>query len=335
MSQGTLWGRLNLTRTEEGFLDRLPSVSVIIPSYNRDASLVECLTSVIHQDYAGDMEIIVVDQTRVHSPEVTDFFRCHHEKIFRIVQEEPSSPKARNTGAAIAKNELLIFVDDDMVLPSYAIARFAGYFDCRDGCAVAGLPVSDHAPELSLAGYARLYGEGIRDLNAGPIEHSYYIPCPFCIRAELYRSLGGFDENLRRLSPQAYGEDDEIWYRAGRAGVKLLIDPGIRVTHRDHLSGGCDSRRTDARLARIYHMRSMAYIRIKHHGRMGVQGWLQMVRGYIANRHILLENPKQVFRNLTTARAAVKQAKAFMAEAGDGCDTEFAIATKAQGTSGT
>jgi GT2 family glycosyltransferase len=297
-----------------------PSISVIVPTYHREDSLMDCLASVMVQDYAGQKEIIVVEQGRLHPKEELDFFLfLHRRRITRIEQPEPNLPKARNMGAAAAQGDLLIFVDDDMALPPGAVARLAGRILPGSHCAVSGLPVSDSAPESSFADYARLYGERIRDVASGLIEHPFYIPSPFCIPAQLYRALGGFDENLGRLSPTAFGEDAEFWRRAGRSGVKLSIDPGLRALHRDHLAGGCGSRQTNPVLARKYHMKSMAYIRIKHHGRLGAGGWLQLARGFIVNREILRKSPGQILRNFATARAAVKEVRTFM---GSGTDRE-------------
>lgn len=304
----TEWAATNIRMNDH------PSISVIVATYHREDSLMDCLESVMAQDYAGRLETIVVEQGRRRPHErLSSFFSLHRKRITRIEQQEPNLPGARNAGAEAARGELLIFVDDDMVLPPGAVARLAGRFLAGSRCAVAGIPVSDMAPESSFADYARLYGERIRDIDAPLVEHPFYIPSPFCIRAELYRSLGGFDENLGRLSPPAYGEDNEFWQRAGRSGVRLFIDPGLRVTHRDHLSGGCGSRWTKTELARRYHMKSMAYIRIKHHGRLGAEGWLQLTRGYVANREILRKRPGQIVRNFMTARKAVREVRAFMA----------------------
>jgi GT2 family glycosyltransferase len=295
-------------------MNKRHSISVIVPTYNRDASLMECLVSVMAQDFPGQMEIIVVDQGRGHSQDVLGFFEQSRREITRIEQQVPNLPKARNTGVAAARNELVIFVDDDMVLPPGTVARFAGYFPPASRRAVAGLPISDQAPESSYNDYARLYGTRIRNPKAGLIEHAFYIPSPFCIPARLLRALGGYDENLGRLSPPAYGEDDEFWRRAARSGVRLFIDPGLRVVHRDHLAGGCGSRQTDPALALKYHIKSMVYIRLKHHGCLGAGGWLQLARAYLVNREVLRKAPRDVVRNFRTCWTAIQEVKVFMAE---------------------
>lgn len=291
-----------------------PSISVIVATYHREESLMDCLESVMAQDYAGPMEIIVVEQGRRRPQDALDIFLSQHRgRITRIEQQEPNLPRARNTGSAVARNELLILVDDDMVLPPGAVARLATHVTAGSRCAVAGLPISNRAPESSFADYARLYGEQIRNAASGLIEHPSYIPSPFCISANLYRGLGGFDENLGRLSPPAFGEDDEFWRRAGTSGVRLFIDPGLRVAHRDHLAGGCGSRRADPEMALKYHMKSLAYIRIKRHGRLGAGGWLQLARGYLLNRAVLRQGLRQPLQNFLTLRAAIREVKAFMA----------------------
>lgn len=273
----------------------------------------DCLESVMAQDYAGRLETIVVEQGRRHRHKALDFFYfLHRRRIIRIMQQEPNLPMARNAGSAVARNELVIFADDDMVLPAGTLSRLASHVPPGSRCAVAGLPISDRVPESSLKDYARLYGERIRDAESGLIEHPFYIPSPFCIPTQLYRDLGGFDENLGRLSLPAYGEDVEFWRRAGRSGVRLLIDPGIRVTHRDHLAGGCCSRWTDRELALKYHMKSMVYIRIKHHGRLGVGGWGQLARGYLVNRATLKKGLRQPLNNFLILREAVREVKSFM-----------------------
>jgi glycosyltransferase involved in cell wall biosynthesis len=292
-----------------------PSVSVIIATYHREDSLMDCLKSVMAQCYAGPMEIIVVEQGRQHPHAALDsFFSLHCRRITRIEQKEPNLPKARNAGSAAARNELLIFIDDDMALPPGAVARLARHVLPGSRCAVAGLPISDSAPEGSFADYARLYGNQIRNAASGLIAHSSYIPSPFCIPTELYLALGGFDENLGKLSPPAFGEDDEFWQWAGASGVKLFIDPSLRVEHRDHLAGGCGSRKADPEMALKYHMKSKAYIRIKRYGRLGAGGWLQLARGYLLNREVLRQGLRHPLQNFLTLRVAIREVKAFMAE---------------------
>ncbi|HET7099901.1 MAG TPA: glycosyltransferase family A protein, partial [Terriglobia bacterium] len=78
-----------------------PSISVIVATYHREDPLMDCLESLMAQDYAGQMEIIVVEQGRRRPHEVLDiFFLLHRRRITRMEQQEPNLPRARNAGSA-------------------------------------------------------------------------------------------------------------------------------------------------------------------------------------------------------------------------------------------
>lgn len=279
----------------------------------------DCLESVMAQDYAGQMEIIVVEQGPRRPHEVLDiFFLLHRRRITRMEQQEPNLPGARNAGIAAACGEVLLFVDDDVLLPPHAVRRLAENFRGSELKAVAGLVVSESGAEESLRAYARHICAASMDEAQGPSEVAGFIGALMMVSAKAVCSASGFDPLLGRLTPTAYGEDDDFCYRLREAGVPLFMDPSVRVLHRDHLAGGCGSRRADPALALKYHMKSMAYIRIKHHGRLGAGGWLQLARSFLVNREALREGPQLMFRNFLTLRTALQEVKAFMAENGPG-----------------
>ena len=98
----------------------MPRISVVVPIYNVEPYLEECLDSIVAQTF-GDLEIIVVDDGSTDgSRAIADRFAARDER-FRIV-EQPNGGlgKARNTGAEHATGEFLAFVDSDDVLPAYA-----------------------------------------------------------------------------------------------------------------------------------------------------------------------------------------------------------------------
>lgn len=284
----------------------------------------DCLESVMAQDYAGQMEIIVVEQGRRRPHEVLDFFFfLHRRRMTRIEQQEPNLPRARNAGIAAARGAVLLFIDDDIILPRHGIRRLAEHFRGASLKAVTGLVLSESNRDGSLRTYAPQFGVENMDEAQGPARVDEFIGALMMVSTKAARAAGGFDAHMGKLTPTAYGEDNEFCYRLRLAGVQLLIDPAVRALHRDHLPGGCGSRQTDLALARKYHMKSMAYIRIKHHGRLGAGGWLQLARGYLLNREILREGPRAVLRNFLIVRTAIREVKAFMAEqraGSSGCD---------------
>lgn len=94
-------------------------VSIIIPVYNTDEFLEECLDSVINQTYSK-LEIIAVnDGSTDRSLEILKGY-ANKNKNFKIINQKNSGPSiARNQGIQMAKGKYIYFLDsDDYILPN-------------------------------------------------------------------------------------------------------------------------------------------------------------------------------------------------------------------------
>ena len=98
-------------------------VSIIIPVYNVEAYIVECLESVAHQTYQGEMECFIVDDcgTDQSIALAEDFIRSYQGDIhFRILHHDHNRglSAARNTGTDAATGDYIYFLDsDDVIIP--------------------------------------------------------------------------------------------------------------------------------------------------------------------------------------------------------------------------
>lgn len=92
-------------------------VSVIIPVYNTENYLKECLDSVLNQDFQ-DYEIICVnDGSTDNSLQILSNFQKEHQKIVIIDQDNQGLSTSRNNGIKTAKGKYIVFLDsDDMLL---------------------------------------------------------------------------------------------------------------------------------------------------------------------------------------------------------------------------
>ena len=264
------------------------------------------------------MQLIVVDQSPGHSEEVAAFLHEHEKEMRYLRLAEPNLPRARNVGIAEAAGELILFVDDDIVLPPDAVSRLASHFQPQGCRAVAGLVLSERHPEITLKRYAHEYGRRVLSPNRNLIGVRHFIGALMCVPAETVRLVGGFDEKLGRLTPTACSEDDDFCCRLHEAQVRLFLDPSIRVMHRDHAAGGCQARKIDPELAARYHMLALAYMLLKQHGYIGLIGWGRMLSGYVVNRMNLKIGVKHVLKRFSVARRAVAEARGFAAVEGVG-----------------
>src|SRR3990167_11506106 len=89
-------------------------VSVIIPTFNEEKDIVECLESLKNQTLKA-LEIIVIDDGSTDNTlRVLSEFPISNFQ-FQIIKQNHKSPgQARNLGAKNAKGEILVFVDADM-----------------------------------------------------------------------------------------------------------------------------------------------------------------------------------------------------------------------------
>lgn len=98
-------------------------VSIIIPTYNVEAYITECLESVAQQTYQGEMECLIVDDCGTdRSIALAEIFIRSYQGgiIFKIIHHEHNKglSAARNTGVEKAVGDYVFFLDsDDAILP--------------------------------------------------------------------------------------------------------------------------------------------------------------------------------------------------------------------------
>ena len=92
---------------------QIPKVSVIIPVYNVEAYLRQCLDSVVNQTLR-DIEIICVDDGSTDGSRAILEEYSEKDSRFKVIKQNHSNAGAcRNAAMAIAKGEYLGFVDAD------------------------------------------------------------------------------------------------------------------------------------------------------------------------------------------------------------------------------
>ncbi len=91
-----------------------PLVSVIIPVYNEEKYILDCLHSLAKQ-YYSPLEVIVVDDgSKDNSKRIAESGERIVKNLVTLAQEHRGPGAARNLGASKANGEILVFVDADM-----------------------------------------------------------------------------------------------------------------------------------------------------------------------------------------------------------------------------
>lgn len=96
----------------------MPKISVVIPVYNVEKYLPQCIDSVLAQSFEDYEVILVNDGSTDGSLAIAQQYERAHEKVKLISQENKGLGGARNTGIQHASGEFICFIDsDDTIAP--------------------------------------------------------------------------------------------------------------------------------------------------------------------------------------------------------------------------
>lgn len=90
-----------------------PKISILVPIYNAELYLKECLLSLINQTYKSIEIICIDDGSRDNSGDIVKHYMALDHRITLISQENRGLSAARNAGLKIATGEYIMFCDSD------------------------------------------------------------------------------------------------------------------------------------------------------------------------------------------------------------------------------
>ncbi len=96
-------------------------VSVIIPIYNSEKYLKECIASILKQSYENIEVILIDNDSKDKSQEIALSFKKEDSRIIVISKKNEGTSNARNKGIDISNGKYIMFVDPDDILEENAI----------------------------------------------------------------------------------------------------------------------------------------------------------------------------------------------------------------------
>lgn len=201
-------------------------ISVIIPTRNGALRLKSCLDALLAAIGPMDEILIVNDASTDDTALTAAQYPC------RVVNlaENIGAARARNLGAREAKNEILFFTDDDVIVKPDTLDKLRTHYKNHEISGVVGI----------------LDGDIPFDNDASNIKNLWmrftYLKCPkekvglfytsvASIRKNVFLDVGGFDEKYAGASLL---EDTEFGQRVWQKGYPIRIDTDLAVTHVKH-----------------------------------------------------------------------------------------------------
>lgn len=199
------------------------SITVIIPAYNAERHLGQCLEA-LRQSEDRDFETIVVDDgSEDRTREIAESYGA---RVFASPAARGGPAIARNLGANHASGTVLFFIDSDVVVKPDSISKVRARFTA-DAEMAAMIGSYDMAPKSQdfLSQYRNL-------MHCYVHQHGSEQACTFwsgcgAIRKEVFVEQSGFSADYGRPAI----EDIELGYRLVRAGRKIVLDHSLLVTH--------------------------------------------------------------------------------------------------------
>jgi glycosyltransferase involved in cell wall biosynthesis len=179
-----------------------PQISVIIPIYNVEKYIAECLDSIVGQTLR-DIEIVLVDDLGIDgSMKIASRYAEKDNRIKIIRREKNGGPSAaRNTGIRNSSAPLIMFLDsDDFYMPAMCEKMLNGIEKSKADIAVCGINLiyeTDKNMAESDENYYKIKFDGLRQMNDDILWNTDVSHCNKIFRRSVLEKYGiGFPEGL-------------------------------------------------------------------------------------------------------------------------------------------
>jgi len=166
----------------------MAQISIVIPAYNADNTIGQCLNSILRQSFR-DYEIIVVNDGS--TDKTLKILEQFEDRIEIISQKNQGAAAARNQGAARANSEFIIFCDADIVMKPMMLEKMFSALKNNSNAAYC---------------YSS-FQFGFKTFKLWPFDTVKLKQMPYIHTTSLIRrqSFPGFDESLKRF------QDWDLW----------------------------------------------------------------------------------------------------------------------------
>jgi glycosyltransferase involved in cell wall biosynthesis len=202
---------------------RPPKVSVVVPVYNAERTLDECLRSLLAQDFPeDDLEIIAVDNWSTdRTPAI---LREYSDRVRTVRRRKRGPAAARNRGIREARGEIVAMTDSDCVADPGWVRHVVAPLEDSAVALVGGRILS-----VRPCNTVEKFGEEIHDHEKAITvwKPAYVITMNWAARRSLLDTTGLFDEEFLRC------EDVDLAYRIVRLGHTVAYAHDAVIYHRN------------------------------------------------------------------------------------------------------
>ncbi|GLS32296.1 beta-1,4-N-acetylglucosaminyltransferase NodC [Mesorhizobium albiziae] len=209
--------------------DLWPSVDVIVPCYNEDPrTLSACLTSIASQQYAGKLQVYVIDDGSANRDAVVpvhDTYARDPRFNFILLRKNVGKRKAQITAIRRSSGDLVLNIDSDTTIASDVITKLARKMrNPAIGAAMGQLTASNRRDTWLTRLIDMEYWLACNEERAAQARFGAVMcccgPCAMYRRSALVSLLDEYETQLFRGKPSDFGEDRHLTILMLKAGFQ-------------------------------------------------------------------------------------------------------------------
>lgn len=207
-------------------------LSVLICTRNRARSLDATLHRFFEQQFSEDYdyEVIIIDNNSTDETKrvIERYVEKHPGIVSYHFEPQCGLTYARNTAIAAARGEIMVFTDDDILVDVNWLNEIHREFATDPGLCMLGgrvLLASEKLQTISLQ------TSDVRQTFVYPDNGGFAMGANMAFRREVFDRVGLFDLRLGSGSFFLGADDTDMFYRALKAGYRLLYAPNVLVYH--------------------------------------------------------------------------------------------------------
>lgn len=193
------------------------SISFIIPAYNAEKNLSQCLEALIASASAKDEIILVNDASLDLTQKIASLYNC---KIVTL-QKNGGAACARNHGARVASSEILVFIDSDVLVNKDNVEDVRSYFENNKNVQTITANVNPKSNQPGfMTCFKNLYMNYIISMGDLSVNFVYG---SFC--ATRAKNFIHWPEDIRLT-------EDSLWgYLQKKSGFTIHLLNNVKITH--------------------------------------------------------------------------------------------------------
>ncbi len=211
----------------------MTKISIIIPIYNEEQYIKDCIDSIINSDYPKDkLELLLIDgMSSDNTREIVKEYQEQNDFIKLLNNPQKFAPHAMNIGVKNSRGEYIFIVSAHAQYAKDYFSKLVGYMqklnaDCVGGVLKTEVKNRNKKSNSIKEVLTHKFGVGNADFRTGVKELKEVDTVAFgCYKKEVFKKYGLYDEQLVR------NQDIELNKRIINGGGKIYLVPDVECTY--------------------------------------------------------------------------------------------------------